>query len=104
MVDKPENEAYERLLRRLKRNVRTLRHAVNLTVEAAAARADVHWRHWQKIEAGEVNATLATITKVASALGVDPQHLLLPRSSPEREKVLRGAVRHAARVDKGRGR
>jgi hypothetical protein len=36
----------------------------------------MHWRHWQKIESGEVNATLRTLARVGAALGVDPAELL----------------------------
>jgi predicted transcriptional regulator len=88
-------------MRRLKRNVRAFRRAVNLTVKIAATRADVDSRYWQKIEAGEVNATLAKITQIANALGVEQQHLLLPRSSRERERLLTEARRHAAKTRKG---
>jgi transcriptional regulator with XRE-family HTH domain len=104
MSDKPEHEAYLRLMRRLKRNVRDFRRAMNLTIKAAAERGGIHARYWQKVEAGEVNATIAKITQIANALGVDPRHLLLSRSSPEREKLIRKAMRHAARTGKSRGR
>jgi transcriptional regulator with XRE-family HTH domain len=40
-------------------------------------------RHWQKIEAGEINVTLNTLAKLAQALGVDPADLL---DDPERQK------------------
>jgi transcriptional regulator with XRE-family HTH domain len=101
MAVRPEHEADVRLMRRLKRNVRALRRAMNLTVKAAAARAHIHRRYWQQIEVGEVNATIATITQIANALRVEPQHLLLPRSSPERERLLMEARRYAAKTRKG---
>jgi transcriptional regulator with XRE-family HTH domain len=104
MVDEPVHKAHVRLLGRLKRNVRDFRRAMNLTVNAAAVLADVHWRYWQKVEAGEVNATLAIITRMANALGVEPQHLLLPRSSPERGRLLREAMKHASKPRKGGAR
>ena len=67
----------EEILRnRLRENVRTRRNAASLTLKKASERAEMHWRHWQKIEAGETNATLATIVKMADALDVDPNHLL----------------------------
>jgi transcriptional regulator with XRE-family HTH domain len=104
MVDRPVHHAQLRLLRRLKRNVRDFRRAMNLTVKAAAARAHVPWRYWQRIEAGEVNATIARITQIAGALGVEPQHLMLSPSSRERERLLKETVRHAGQARKGRGR
>ena len=100
MVDKLIHETHIRLMRRLKRNVRAFRRAMNLTVKAAAARAHVHWRYWQRIEAGEVNATIPKITRMANALGVEPQHLLLPRASRKRERLLREAREYAAKTRK----
>ena len=65
------------LRRRLGDNVRALRTASRLTVKKAALRAEVHWRHWQKIEAGDTNVTLFTLARVADALNAEPGHLLL---------------------------
>jgi transcriptional regulator with XRE-family HTH domain len=55
----------------LQRNLRARREALGLTVTAAAAGAGMHRRHWQKIEACEVNVTLATLSKLSLGLGVD---------------------------------
>ena len=71
------------LRRRLATNVRTLRTAAALTIKQAAGKADVHWRHWQKIEAGENNATLATIIRVAEALNVTAAELLEAPAEPK---------------------
>jgi transcriptional regulator with XRE-family HTH domain len=46
--------------------IRTL----GLTVEIAAERADLDRRQWQRIEAGEANATLRTLAGLSRALGV----------------------------------
>lgn len=73
------------LRRALARNVREAREAASLTLHKAAERAEIHWRHWQKVEAGEANATLNTIAKVAAALNVDPLALLTPKARDERE-------------------
>ena len=35
----------------------------------------MHWRLWQKIEAGDTNITLRTLSRVASALSVDAREL-----------------------------
>lgn len=66
------------LLQRFALNVRTLRNSMSLTLETAAERSNGHWRHWQKMEAGEVNVTLKTIARVANALQVDPSRLFTP--------------------------
>lgn len=66
----------EEIQRRLGRAVRSARRANALTQEEVARRSGFGWRHIQKIEAGEVNATLRTICKLAAAVGVDPGALL----------------------------
>ena len=62
----------------LARNVRRCRHAMKLTLKGASQRAQLHWRHWQKIEAREVNVTLDTLVRLAGALEVELHVLLLP--------------------------
>ncbi len=64
--------------RLLARNVRSLREGLKLTMEGASERAGMNWRHWQKVEAGEVNPTLATLVKLAHALNVDVVALFAP--------------------------
>jgi transcriptional regulator with XRE-family HTH domain len=59
-----------RLRRALARNVRRLREQGGFTLEEVSYRAGMAWRHWQKVEAGEVNATLRTLARLADALGV----------------------------------
>jgi transcriptional regulator with XRE-family HTH domain len=71
-----ESVTDEVLRQRVRVNVRRLRQAAGLTLKAAAQRAELHWRHWQKLEAGTVNLTLVTLARVALALGVDPTTLL----------------------------
>ncbi|WP_075071588.1 helix-turn-helix domain-containing protein [Gemmatimonas phototrophica] len=66
----------ESIQRSLGRAVRVTRNAKGLTQEEVARRSGFGWRHIQKIEAGEVNATLRTICRVAHALDVDPGDLL----------------------------
>jgi transcriptional regulator with XRE-family HTH domain len=56
-------------------NVRRLREALDLTQEQAAGRAGVGLRSWQRLEAGETNATLDLLVEVADALGADPAEL-----------------------------
>ncbi len=50
--------------------------ALGLTLAAAAERAGMDWRHWQKVEAGEVNVTLRTLVRLAEALGLEEAALL----------------------------
>ena len=64
------------LRRRIATNVRRLRVAKKLTIEAAAQEAGLHTRHWQKVEGAEVNPTLRTLVKIAITLGVSEQELL----------------------------
>jgi hypothetical protein len=64
------------LRRRLAANARRLRLTASLTVKQPAARAEMHWRHWQKVEVGHTNPTMATIVRVVAALRVDPSDLL----------------------------
>ena len=67
----------ERLFRqRLGANVRRLRAEQALSVQVVADRAGMNWRHWQKVEAGDTNATLQTLVRIGDALGVDPAVLL----------------------------
>ena len=61
---------------RLATNARRLRTAAGLTIKQAAARGELHWRHWQKVEAGKNNTTLATLIRLAAALKVTPAELL----------------------------
>lgn len=63
--------------RRLGSNLRKKRTAASLTVKKAAERAAMSPRHWQKIEAAEVNVTLFTLARIGEALNVEPGELLL---------------------------
>jgi hypothetical protein len=61
---------------RLRINLRALRNAHGLTVQRAATLVKVHWRHWQTIEAGEVNVSLETLERLARAMKVEAGELL----------------------------
>lgn len=73
----PRLDPEKALRRKLASNVRRIREDRGLTLEEAGHRAGMHWRHWQKIEAGEVNATLRTLSRVAVVLGASPAELLV---------------------------
>lgn len=66
------------IMQRIARNTRQQRVSKSLTQEAVAASADLAVRHYQKIEAGEVNVTVYTLIKLANALEVDITELLHP--------------------------
>jgi DNA-binding XRE family transcriptional regulator len=51
-------------------NVRRLREKAGWTQEQAADAMEIATRHYQKIEAGDVNVTVATLVRVANAYGV----------------------------------
>ena len=70
-----------KLRRRIALNVRRLRAELEISAVDASESVGLHWRLWQKIEAGENNITLRTLSRIAAALGVDPRDLL---ASPTR--------------------
>lgn len=61
---------------RLAARVRQLRASLELTQQAAADLADIETKHFQLIESGTANPTLATLLAIAKALRV-PVHELL---------------------------
>ena len=67
--------AEEELRRRLAANVRALRAKAEVSAREAAQRAEIPLRQWQRVEAGEVNATLKTLARIAYALRVDARAL-----------------------------
>ena len=64
------------LRRRIGSNLRLFRAARSLSLKQASTLAAIHWRHWQKIEAAEVNLPLRTLARVARAVNVDVTELL----------------------------
>ncbi|PZM77306.1 MAG: transcriptional regulator [Candidatus Margulisiibacteriota bacterium] len=52
------------------------REQKKLTQEQVAAGAGVGWRHYQRIEAGEVNPTLCTFLNIANIVSSSPQEML----------------------------
>jgi len=41
-----------------------------MTQEEAAAHAGIDYKRWQRLEAGDVNATVRTLVRVAAALEI----------------------------------
>ena len=66
----------EALRERIAARVRALRTKTGLTLRVASERATIHWRHWQKIEAAQVNVTLWTLVRLGEALRTDPMELV----------------------------
>lgn len=67
----PSAAAERRLLKELAGRIKRQRLASGLTQEAAAARAGIDYKRYQRLEAGGVNATMRTLLRVAEALGAD---------------------------------
>lgn len=49
--------------------VHELREARGWTLERADEASGIDWKHWQKIEAGQINVTLVTLVRLAEAFG-----------------------------------
>jgi transcriptional regulator with XRE-family HTH domain len=58
--------------------IREARERAALTQEDAAAAAGIDYKRWQRLELGQVNATVKTLHRVAEALGTDFWSLLAP--------------------------
>ena len=72
-VDRPDRTAAaeRRLLKELAGRIKRQRLAAGITQEAAAARAGIDYKRYQRLEAGAVNATMRTLLRVAEAIGAD---------------------------------
>lgn len=62
--------AADRACKKLGQRIRALRKERELTQEAAASAADIDAKHWQIIESGKTNTTVATLAAIAGALEV----------------------------------
>lgn len=79
--------AYLALLLRVGANVRRLREAQDLTQEELAFRStDMGPAMLRTIEAGRVNVTALSMSRLAEGLGVDPAELLAPAAPPVKRK------------------
>ena len=67
---------YGLLRKRLAQNIRRRRAELNLTQEAVAQSSGLAPRHFQKLEAGELNVTLQTLHSVALALKTEVARLV----------------------------
>jgi transcriptional regulator with XRE-family HTH domain len=66
----------EGLIMLVSSNIKRLRFEAGLTATEAAKRGGMLLRTWQKIEAGDSNTTMRSLSKVCVALDVDAQELL----------------------------
>ena len=62
-------------------NVQDFRRGKGLSQEALAHAADISRGYMGKLENGKNSMSLATLEKIADALGVDPNDLTTPRSN-----------------------
>jgi len=74
-------KVYAALRNRIARNLARERRAQRLTFEELGRRSGLHWRHVQKVEAGDANITLLTIARLVDGLGVDAEVLFQRPSS-----------------------
>ena len=81
--------------------VRQLRQDEKLTLEAAAERTGLDWKHLQKLESAKINVTLTTLVRVAIGYRVSLAELF---SAPGRPSPRRSPPRrepgHRARSDR----
>lgn len=75
-----KSRQFRRACQDLGLRVRQFRELASLTLDQASSRAELDLAHWQKIEAGRVNVTLATLLRLANALDVSIEQLFVPPS------------------------
>ena len=86
-VEGPRVDVGERL-----RAIRTLRRA---TLKTVAERARLSESFLSQVERGRANASVASLKRIAAALGVNVADLFEPNGSPSRPRVLRREGRPA---------
>jgi transcriptional regulator with XRE-family HTH domain len=74
------SKSHAATIKAFRSNLRRQRSALGLSQEEVAERLGIATRHYQKIESGELNVTLATLCKVADALRIEPAILLTKKS------------------------
>ena len=72
--------------RALGARVRALRHAADWTLEEAAERSDIDWKHFQKIEAGMLNVTLVTLVRLSVGFRQPLHAFFAPNDAPKAGK------------------
>ena len=74
----------ELFLKNIGKNIAELRRKKALNQKTAAEKADLSYRYYQSIEAGDANLTLSTVFRIADFLEVPPSRILCPEAAPER--------------------
>ena len=69
-------QSAEAIQRRIGERMRELRTKLDMTQEAAPAASGIDYKRWQRLEAGDVNATIKTIVRVAITLSVSFEELI----------------------------
>ena len=69
--------------------VRRHRQALGVSQMALADAADLHFTYVSSVERGQRNVTLASIQRLAGALGVEPGELLAGMKPPKGVRVAR---------------
>jgi transcriptional regulator with XRE-family HTH domain len=77
-------EASEELLHHVAANLRAARHALGWTQQALAEKADVSRRMLAAVESGDSNVSLATLDRLAHALGLPFADLVRPCAADAR--------------------
>jgi transcriptional regulator with XRE-family HTH domain len=73
MPHRPRDQAPDEFgteIKRLGGQIRKVRTVRGWTLEEAADRASVDWKHLQKIEAGTLNPTVLTLSRIAKGFNV----------------------------------
>ncbi|WP_083246055.1 helix-turn-helix domain-containing protein [Pseudomonas sp. TCU-HL1] len=83
----PKSDERPNVLEHVSENVRRLRRAAGLSQEALATAAGVSRRMLVGIEGGDVNVSLATLDRVAAALGVLFPDLVQQPDRPDRSRI-----------------
>lgn len=96
-----ESAHFAREARTLGLQVRTLRLEQELTLEQAAERMDLDLKHLQKVEAGALNVTLVTLSRIADGLGTSLADLFV-RRLPRQEPRARGPAPGGKRSSRSR--
>jgi cytoskeletal protein RodZ len=74
----------KRFLLELGRHIRGTRRTKKLSMEAAASKVSMNWRHWQKVEEGQLDMRITTLRRIGAALDL-PATVLLESMPDERE-------------------
>lgn len=91
-ADYRKSARYRRDAASLGATVRGLRTGRGWTLEEAASRAGVDFRHLQRIESGQTNVTLATMLRLAEAFEVAPERLFpIAEPAPSSAATLQSA-------------